>query len=111
MGIDDEIGGTRCLGRPPPFSDSDPFCLAVEQALPGFRSEARRLGYANEHLWSMFPYLPQPAGCGKRLRSALAPFGGVAVRVARCILAMAAGIWHNNKIGAPVTRSPVACDH
>ena len=38
-------------------------------------------------------------------------FEGVAVRVARRVLAMAAGIWHNNKIGAPVTRSSVACDH
>jgi Transposase DDE domain len=38
-------------------------------------------------------------------------FEGVAVRVARRVLAMAAGIWHNNKIGAPVTRSLVACDH
>lgn len=27
------------------------------------------------------------------------------------VLAMAAGIWHNNKIGAPVTRSLVAYDH
>ena len=38
-------------------------------------------------------------------------FEGVAVRVAQRVLAMAAGIWHNNKIGAPVTRSLVACDH
>jgi hypothetical protein len=38
-------------------------------------------------------------------------FEGVAVRVAQRVLAMAAGIWHNNKIGAPVTRSLVAYDH
>ena len=38
-------------------------------------------------------------------------FPGVAVRVAQRILAMAAGIWHNNKAGAPVTRSGIACDH
>jgi hypothetical protein len=31
--------------------------------------------------------------------------------VAQRVLAMAAGIWHNNKIGAPVTRSLVAYDH
>ncbi|MES0837391.1 MULTISPECIES: hypothetical protein [Nocardiopsidaceae] len=37
--------------------------------------------------------------------------GGVAVQVARRVLAMAAGIWHHDKIGAPVTRSLVACDH
>ncbi|MFF4324459.1 hypothetical protein [Streptomyces sp. NPDC001568] len=36
---------------------------------------------------------------------------GVAIRVAQWILVMAAGIWHNNKIGAPVTRSLVAYDH
>lgn len=30
---------------------------------------------------------------------------GVAVRVAQRLLAMAAAIWHNNKTGAPVTRS------
>jgi hypothetical protein len=35
----------------------------------------------------------------------------VAIRVAQRILAMAAGIWHNNKLGAPVTRSLIAYDH
>jgi len=38
-------------------------------------------------------------------------FEGVAIRVAQRILAMAAGIWHNNQIGAPVTRSLIAFDH
>jgi hypothetical protein len=38
-------------------------------------------------------------------------FEGVAIRVAQRVLAMTAGIWHNNKIGAPVTRSLVAYDH
>jgi hypothetical protein len=38
-------------------------------------------------------------------------FEGVAIRVAQRILAMAAGIWHNNKLGAPVTRSLIAYDH
>ena len=38
-------------------------------------------------------------------------FEGVAIRVAQRILALAAGIWHNNKIGAPVTRSLIAYDH
>jgi hypothetical protein len=32
-------------------------------------------------------------------------FEGVAIRVAQRILAMTAAIWHNNKTGAPVTRS------
>ncbi|HXP20372.1 MAG TPA: hypothetical protein VN840_12080 [Streptosporangiaceae bacterium] len=35
----------------------------------------------------------------------------LAVRVAQRILAMAAAIWHNNKTGAPVTRSLIAYDH
>jgi hypothetical protein len=38
-------------------------------------------------------------------------FAGVAIRVAQRILAMAAAIWHNNKTGAPVTRSLTAYDH
>jgi hypothetical protein len=38
-------------------------------------------------------------------------FEGVAIRVAQRVLAMAACIWHNNKIGAPVTRSLIAYDH
>ncbi len=35
-------------------------------------------------------------------------FEGVAIRVAQRILAVAAAIWHNNKTGAPVTRSLIA---
>jgi len=38
-------------------------------------------------------------------------FEGVTIRVTQRILAMAAGIWHNNRIGAPVTRSLIAYDH
>jgi hypothetical protein len=38
-------------------------------------------------------------------------FEGVAIRVAQRILAMTAAIWHNNKTGAPVTRSLIAYDH
>ena len=45
-------------------------------------------------------------------------FEGVAIRIAQCILAMAAAIWHNNKTGQPVTktgqpvtRSLLAYDH
>ncbi|WSA97531.1 hypothetical protein OIE63_08970 [Streptomyces sp. NBC_01795] len=38
-------------------------------------------------------------------------FEGVAVRVARRILAMAAAIWRNHKTGAPSTRSLVAFGH
>lgn len=38
-------------------------------------------------------------------------FEGVAIRVAQRVLAMAAGIWHNNQTGEPVTRSLIAFDH
>jgi hypothetical protein len=38
-------------------------------------------------------------------------FEGVAIRVTQRILAMAAGIWHNNRIGAPGPRSLIAYDH
>ncbi|MFI2609101.1 hypothetical protein [Kitasatospora sp. NPDC018619] len=69
--IDDELGGTRWLGRPPLLSDSELVCLAVAQALLGYHSEARWLRYAHKHLCGMFPYLPQRAGYNKRLRAAL----------------------------------------
>jgi hypothetical protein len=69
--INDEIGGTRWLGRPPLLSDSELVCLAVAQALLGYHSEARWLRYAHKHLRGMFPYLPQRAGYNKRLRAAL----------------------------------------
>jgi hypothetical protein len=69
--IDDEIGGTRWMGRPPLLTDSELVCLAVAQALLGHRSEARWLRFARKHLTGMFPYLPQQSGYDKRLRSAL----------------------------------------
>jgi hypothetical protein len=36
---------------------------------------------------------------------------GAAIRVAQRILAMSAGIWHNNKTGQPITRPLIAFDH
>ncbi|MFI2093511.1 hypothetical protein ACH47C_41800 [Streptomyces rishiriensis] len=39
--IDDEIAGTRWLGRPPRLTDSELVCLAVAQALLGVTSESR----------------------------------------------------------------------
>jgi hypothetical protein len=69
--IDDEIGGSRCVGRPPRLSDSELVCLAVAQAVLGFHSEARWLRFAHAHLAAMFPYLPQRPGYNKRLRAAL----------------------------------------
>lgn len=69
--IDDEIGETRWLGRPPRLKDSELVCLAVAQAVLGFHSEARWLRFARKHLSGMFPYLPQQSGYNKRLRAAL----------------------------------------
>lgn len=69
--IDDEIGATRWMGRPPRLSDSELVCLAVAQAVLGFHSEARWLRFARKHLSGMFPYLPQQSGYNKRLRAAL----------------------------------------
>lgn len=69
--VDDQIGGVRCVGRPPLLSDSELVCLAVAQALLGYHSEARWLRYAGTHLHGMFPYLPQRSGYHKRLRAAL----------------------------------------
>lgn len=38
-------------------------------------------------------------------------FEGVAVRVAQRVLALAAAIWHNHKIGQRAMRSLIAYDH
>ncbi|MFJ4190542.1 hypothetical protein [Kitasatospora sp. NPDC089509] len=69
--IDDEIRGTRWMGRPPLLSDSELLCLAVAQALLGFHSEARWLRFARKRLADLFPNLPQQSGYDKRLRAAL----------------------------------------
>ncbi|MEU9883927.1 hypothetical protein [Sphaerisporangium sp. NPDC051011] len=53
--IDDEIGGTRCIGRPPLLSDSELVCLAVAQAVLGFHSEARWLRFAHAICATCFP--------------------------------------------------------
>ncbi|OKI18597.1 IS982 family transposase [Streptomyces sp. CB03911] len=69
--IDDEIGPTRWMGRPPRLSDSEVVCLAVAQALLGHCSEARWLRFARKQLSGLFLYLPQQSGYNKRLRAAL----------------------------------------
>jgi hypothetical protein len=69
--IDDEIAGTRCIGRPPRLTDSELLCLAVAQTLLGYHCEARWLRFARKHLAGLFPYLPQQSGYNKRLRGAL----------------------------------------
>jgi len=38
-------------------------------------------------------------------------FEGIGIRVAQRIMALAAGLWHNHKTGAPVIRSLIAYDH
>jgi Transposase DDE domain len=54
------------------LSDAELATLVVLQALLGFTSEARWLRYANDHLRSMFPYLPRQSGYNKRVRAATA---------------------------------------
>jgi hypothetical protein len=100
--IDDEIGGTRWLGRPPRLSDSELVCLAVAQALLGFSSEARWLRFAHASLSSMFPYLPKRPGYNKRLRAAL-PLVKKAIRV----LAVDTDFWFDNHW--IVDSTPVPC--
>lgn len=100
--IDDEIGGTRCLGRPPQLSDSELVCLAVAQSLLGFTSEARWLRFARDNLNAMFPYLPKRPGYNKRLRSAL-PLVKGAIR----LLAMDTAFWFDNHW--IVDSTPVPC--
>jgi len=100
--IDDEIGGTRWMGRPPLLTDSELVCLAVAQALLGHRSEARWLRFARKHLTDMFPYLPQQSGCNKRLRAAL-PLVKRMIRE----LAMDSDLWFDNHW--IVDSTPVPC--
>ena len=45
------------------------------QALLGFTSEARWLGYADRHLRHPFQYLPKQSGDNKRLRGAAGLLG------------------------------------
>lgn len=69
--IDDDLGGPRWLGRPPRLTDSELVCLAVAQALLGYRSEARWVRFAHTNLREMSPDLPRRPGYNKRLRAAL----------------------------------------
>jgi hypothetical protein len=70
--IDDDAAGlARLPGRPPVLSHSELICLAVMQAMLGFRSEARWLRYARRNLAHLFPFLPLQPGYNKRLRAAL----------------------------------------
>jgi hypothetical protein len=75
--IDDELAMDRSLrisrpevGIAPKLSDAELLTMAVLQALLGFTSETRFLRYAQKHLGSLFPYVPNQSGYNKRLRKA-----------------------------------------
>ncbi len=55
-------------GRPPALTDVELLCLVVAQHLLGIASDRKWIRYANKHLASMFPNLPQQSGWGKRVR-------------------------------------------
>ena len=57
------------VGIAPKLSDAELLTLAVMQALLGFTSEARWLGYAGRHRRHLFPYRPGQSGYNKRLRA------------------------------------------
>jgi hypothetical protein len=57
--IDDLLAGIRRVGRPPRLTDTELVCLAVAQALLGYRSEPRWLRACYRRLGHLFPYLPK----------------------------------------------------
>jgi len=63
------------VGIAPKLTDAELVTLAVMQALLGYTSEARWLGYADRHLRPLFPYLPGQSGDNKRLRRAAGLIG------------------------------------
>ncbi|WP_432199174.1 IS982 family transposase, partial [Streptomyces sp. bgisy027] len=100
--IDDEIGDTRWLGRPPRLTDSELVCLAVAQAMLGFASESRWLRFVHSRLGAMFPYVPKQPGWNKRLRAALP----LVKRVIR-LLAADTDFWFDNHW--IIDSTPVEC--
>jgi hypothetical protein len=68
--IDELIAPRRGPGRPPRLSDPELVCLAVAQVLLGVSSERRWLRVAAQRLGHLFPYLPTPSACNRRLRRA-----------------------------------------
>lgn len=100
--IDDDIRGTRWLGRPPRLTDSELVCLAVAQAMLGFTSESRWLRFAHSRLGAMFPYVPKQPGWNKRLRAAL-PLVKRAIR----LLAKDTDFWFDNHW--IIDSTPVEC--
>ncbi|MFF3402865.1 IS982 family transposase [Streptomyces sp. NPDC002659] len=100
--IDDEITGTRWLGRPPRLTDSELVCLAVAQAMLGFTSESRWLRFVHSRLGAMFPFVPKQPGWNKRLRAAL-PLVKRAIR----LLATDTDFWFDNHW--IIDSTPVEC--
>ena len=66
--IDDMLVKDRRPGHPVQLSQSELVCLAVAQAMLGFRSEARWLRFCRGHLRAMFPFVPGQPGYNTRLR-------------------------------------------
>jgi hypothetical protein len=60
--IDDSLVKDRRPGHPARLSQPELVCLAVAQALLGFRSEHRWIRFALYHLRGAFPYLPTSPG-------------------------------------------------
>ena len=102
MKIDDEVGQTRCLGRPPLLSDSELVCLAVAQALLGYHSEAR---------WLRATQIRTCPVCSRTCRSERAATSGCAALplVKRMIreLAMDSDFWFDNHW--IIDSTPVPC--
>lgn len=69
--IDDYLGRSARVGRPPKLTDAELATLAVAQVLLGVRSEARWLRFVDRHLPGAFRYLPHQSGYNKRLRAAV----------------------------------------
>lgn len=87
--------------------------LGIELLRPAFKREKRRFG---EPMLKKVRHLIESVNDILKGQLNLElhggrTFEGVAIRVAQRVLAMAAEIWHNNKIGALVTRSLVVYDH
>ncbi len=99
--LDDEIEGTRRMGRPPLLTGSGLVCLAV--ALPGYESGARWLRFARKHLSGMFPVPAATVRLQQRLRTA-SPLVKKAFRV----LATDTDLWFDNHWIASST--PVPCE-
>ena len=79
------------VGIVPRLSDAELLTMAVLQALLGFANEARWIRYAQEHLGSLFLYIPARPGYNKRLREATSMMSGV-----MRMIAMRCASWHDD---------------